>query len=75
MRKDTDIWNNSLAARLPIPVVTSASIQIPSILAFLPPQKGIRAITYHSSQLDPLNFNQLRFSMKRIHTLGEMTVS
>ena len=48
-----------LAARLPIPIATSSLIQIPSILAWLPPAKKIGIITYNEAQLGALHFERL----------------
>ncbi|KAH8894136.1 hypothetical protein GQ53DRAFT_683661 [Thozetella sp. PMI_491] len=51
-----------LAARLPIPIATSSLLQIPTILAWLPPAKKIGIITYNADQLGPLHFERLGIS-------------
>ncbi|KAL4798065.1 hypothetical protein BDV19DRAFT_386723 [Aspergillus venezuelensis] len=63
----------TLASRLPIPVATSSLLQIPSILAFLPPTKSIGIITYNATQLGPLHFSRLGIapsSVERCHIIG-----
>ncbi|CZR69969.1 uncharacterized protein PAC_19870 [Phialocephala subalpina] len=59
-----------LASRLPIPVATSALIQIPSIRSFLPPQKSIGVITYDGTRLGPLHLSQLGISAEGIYIVG-----
>ncbi|KAL3457655.1 hypothetical protein BJX64DRAFT_292892 [Aspergillus heterothallicus] len=62
-----------LASRLPIPVATSSLLQIPSILAFLPPTQTIGIITYNAAELGPLHFERLGIppsSAARCHIIG-----
>ncbi|KAF5503107.1 Dimethlysulfonioproprionate lyase [Colletotrichum fructicola] len=62
-----------LAERLPIPVATSSLIQIPSILAWLPPSKKIGIITYNARELVSLHFERLGISKEhatRCHIAG-----
>jgi hypothetical protein len=48
-----------LAARLPIPIATSALMQIPSIMSTLPPTKAVAILTYDAARLGPLHLQQL----------------
>ncbi|KAH8586382.1 hypothetical protein B0O99DRAFT_586006 [Bisporella sp. PMI_857] len=60
-----------LAARLPVPIATSALIQIPAIRAFLPPQKSIGVITFDELRLGQLHLSKLGVSNPQdIHIKG-----
>ena len=62
-----------LAARLPIPIATSSLIQIPAILAWLPPTKHIGVVTFDATQLVNTHFAQLgvpESAFNRIHITG-----
>jgi hypothetical protein len=60
-----------VAARLPIPVATSALIQIPSILAFLPPNRSVGVITYDATRLGPLHLSRVGIAdVQRVHVVG-----
>lgn len=55
-----------LAARLPIPIATSALIQIPSIFSWLPPNTEVGIITYDDRRLGPTHLEQLGVSALNI---------
>lgn len=62
-----------LAERLPIPIATSALIQVPSILALLPPQKIVGILTFDGSKLGPTHLEQLGVPSSlhhRVHIAG-----
>jgi hypothetical protein len=48
-----------LAARLPIPIATSALLQIPSVETLLPPTSVIGVLTYDGNKLGKHHFEQL----------------
>lgn len=58
-----------LAARLPIPIATSSLIQVPSIIAWLPPQKDVGIVTFDGSQLTHTHFAQLGIPNQQHHRL------
>ncbi|KAH8689882.1 hypothetical protein BGW36DRAFT_465869 [Talaromyces proteolyticus] len=51
-----------LSARLPIPIATSSLLQIPSLLAFLPPGKTIGILTYDDARLGPDHLTKIGLS-------------
>ncbi|KAF2164938.1 hypothetical protein M409DRAFT_24839 [Zasmidium cellare ATCC 36951] len=62
-----------LAERLPIPIATSALIQVPSLLALLPPRKSIGILTFDGEKLGPTHLEQLGIPSSlhgRIHIAG-----
>lgn len=62
-----------LAKRLPIPIATSSLIQVPSILAVLPPTKSIGILSYDAERLGYEHLEQLgvsSLSHHRIHFFG-----
>ncbi|KAJ4368744.1 hypothetical protein N0V83_005826 [Neocucurbitaria cava] len=59
-----------LAERLPIPIATSALIQIPSILAWLPKNQLVGIITYNGEQLGDLHMKQLSVDPTRVKIRG-----
>lgn len=60
-----------VAARLPIPVATSALIQLPSILALLPPTKDVGVITYDHEKLGSLHLSRMgNTETGRVHVTG-----
>ncbi|KAF2798715.1 hypothetical protein K505DRAFT_295997 [Melanomma pulvis-pyrius CBS 109.77] len=48
-----------LAERLPVPIATSALLQIPSIRAFLPARQSIGVLTYDGARLGTAHLEQL----------------
>lgn len=50
---------SEISTRLKIPIATSALVQIPSILAILPPHQSIGVITYDNSKLGLQHLSQL----------------
>ena len=62
-----------LAERLPIPIATSSLLQVPAILAFIPPAKHIGVVTFDGTQLVDTHFAQLGIpesAFARIHIAG-----
>ena len=69
----TETWSQRLASRLPIPIATSALLQIPSILSLLPANKSIAVITYDDARLSPSHLERLGIASAvhhRIHIRG-----
>jgi hypothetical protein len=60
----------SLAARLTIPIATSALIQIPSILAVLPPSRSVGILTFDATRLIPLHLERVGIPPSRCHIGG-----
>lgn len=62
---------SEISERLDIPIATSALIQIPSILAILPPKQSIGVITYDNSKLGVQHLSQLGIvDPSRVHMTG-----
>lgn len=62
---------SALSARLPVPVATSALIQIPSLLTILPPGQSIGVVTYDDSKLGKLHLSKLGIAqLDRVHITG-----
>ena len=62
-----------LADRLPIPIATSALIQVPCILSLLPPSKSIGILTYDDRRLNTKHLEKLSVpasAFSRIHIRG-----
>ncbi|KAI7150374.1 hypothetical protein KC344_g73 [Hortaea werneckii] len=62
-----------LAKRLPIPIATSSLLQVPSVLAILPPTKSLGIITYDADRFGYEHLGQLGVSEPnhhRIHIMG-----
>jgi hypothetical protein len=59
-----------LTARLPIPIATSALVQIPSILALLPADKKVGVLTYDGTRLRALHLELLGVDPRRVCIRG-----
>jgi hypothetical protein len=59
-----------LAARLPIPIATSALLQIPSVKTLLPPTSVIGVLTYNGKKLGKHHFEQLGVDVSQIRIRG-----
>ncbi|KAL6400209.1 hypothetical protein AUP68_15904 [Ilyonectria robusta] len=59
-----------LAARLPIPIATSALIQIPSLRAILPADKAIGVLTYDSGRLGNAHLLELGIDPEGVRVWG-----
>ncbi|KAF1940941.1 hypothetical protein EJ02DRAFT_405570 [Clathrospora elynae] len=59
-----------LAARLPIPIATSALLQIPSVLALLPADKLVGVLTYDDLRLGALHMESLGIDPQRVRIRG-----
>jgi hypothetical protein len=59
-----------LAARLPIPIATSALLQIPSVKTLLPPTCVIGVLTYDGNKLGKHHFEQLDVDVSLIRICG-----
>ncbi|PVH98531.1 hypothetical protein DM02DRAFT_44840 [Periconia macrospinosa] len=59
-----------LASRIGIPVATSALIQIPSILAILPPGKVVGVLTYDAERLGAAHLQAVDVDPERIRIRG-----
>jgi Asp/Glu/hydantoin racemase len=60
----------SLAEQLPVPIATSALLQIPSILAFLPTSAVIGVLTYDSERLGLSHLQALSIDASRVRIYG-----
>ncbi|KAF5001966.1 hypothetical protein FDECE_10768 [Fusarium decemcellulare] len=61
---------NKLAARLPIPIATSALVQIPSLRAIIPADKAIGVFTYDSKRLGDAHLVELGIDPKHVRVWG-----
>ncbi|KAH7014395.1 uncharacterized protein B0I36DRAFT_255474 [Microdochium trichocladiopsis] len=59
-----------LAARVPIPICTSALVQIPSIAALLPPDKLVGILTYDGSRLTESHLRAVGIDPSRVRIRG-----
>ncbi|EMC93431.1 hypothetical protein BAUCODRAFT_125289 [Baudoinia panamericana UAMH 10762] len=62
-----------LAERLPIPISTSALVQVPSILAFMPQSASVGILTYNGEKLNFGHLQQLGVpdsARTRVHIVG-----
>lgn len=59
-----------LAERLPIPICTSALVQIPSIITLLPKLHKIAILTYDGERLGDLHLNALGIDKTRVRVYG-----
>lgn len=59
-----------LAARLPIPVATSALIQVPSILSILPAGRAVGIITFDAARLTNTHLERLHIDASRCYIRG-----
>jgi len=59
-----------LAASLPIPVATSALVQIPSILSLLAADRTVGIITFDDTRLQSLHLERLGINSARCHIRG-----
>lgn len=65
---NTEIYR--LAARLPVPVATSALIQVPSILSILPADRGVGIITFDAGRLSNTHLERLHIDPSRCYIRG-----
>lgn len=62
---------SALSARLPIPIATSALVQVPSLLTILPPSQSIGVVTYDDKNLGRLHLSKLGIvQVERVHITG-----
>ncbi|KAH8649987.1 hypothetical protein BX600DRAFT_554424 [Xylariales sp. PMI_506] len=59
-----------LAERLPIPIMTSSLVQVPSILALLPPLHVVGILTYDDERLGPSHLEKLGIPPARCKIRG-----
>lgn len=52
-------WQRQLATRLPVPVATSALLQIPAVQAMLPADRCVGVVTYSADDLGAAHFEAL----------------
>lgn len=62
---------SALSTRVPVPIATSALIQVPSLLTILPPSRSIGVITYDDKKLGKLHLSKLGIAqIERVHITG-----
>ncbi|ETS74072.1 hypothetical protein PFICI_13938 [Pestalotiopsis fici W106-1] len=59
-----------LSERLPVPVLTSALVQVPSIIAMLPREKKVGILTYDDSRLGDMHLEKLGIPPSRVCIQG-----
>lgn len=59
-----------LSSRLPIPIATSALVQVPSLCAIIPPTKAVGVLTYDSKRLGNAHLLELGIDPERVRVWG-----